>query len=139
MSKFVKVGNELVNTDKIIRVIKGNSSLSIILEDDERIDVDRRMIRSLEYICDEIVSNDRIISIIQAPEELYAVYDMEDDKGNRELEAIEIKLLGLLQDGRVEPVELCDGYYELCSECSNFKGTYTKKQIEDGFIKAKII
>lgn len=139
MSRFVKVGNQLVNTDKIIRVIQGNGTLSIILEDDQRIDIDRRMIESLEYICDEIVSNDRIINIIHAPEELYAVYDMEDDEGNRELEASEVKLLGLLQDGRIEPIELCDGYYELCSECSNFKGTYTKKQIEDGFIKAKII
>lgn len=133
MSRFIDLGAEIVNVDKIIRVIKCRDSLSIVLEDDHRIDIDRRMIKNLEYVCEEIKGSKHIVQVIEPTEDLYAVYCNEDDEGNEVYEASEAKLLALLEDGKIEAVELCDGYYETCVECSNYLGLYTKERAIDEF------
>lgn len=133
MSRFIEVENRLINTGKIVGVIKESSSLSIILENDERIDIDRRMIKNLDRLYKEIKGNSHIVNVIQPPETLYAVYDMEDEEGNQVYEANEVKLLGILQDGRIEAIELCEGYYDVCSECANYMGIYTRDQIKYKF------
>ena len=131
MSRFIEVGNQLINVDKIIRVIKANSSASIILEDDQHVDIDRRTIRDLEGLYKEIEGNSHIANVMQAPGELYAVYDKKYEKG--EYEAKEVKLLAILKNGCIESVEVLNGCYELCTANSDYIGTYTKKQIEKEF------
>ena len=136
MSRFIEVGNQLINVDKIIRVIKANSSASIILEDSQCVDIDRRTIMNLEGLYEEIKGDSHIVNVIQPTETLYAVYEAEYDKvahENVEYEAKEVKLLAVLGNGCIEPIELLNGRYEFCSISSYYIGMYNKKQIEKEF------
>lgn len=134
MSRFIDLGAEIVNVDKIIRVMKGRDGLSIVLEDDHRIDIDRSTIKNLDYIGELIYGSRHIVQVFEPTEELYTLYAISDDLSGTELyQATKVKLLAVLANGQIEAVELCDGSYETCVECSNYYGIYTKEQALERF------
>ena len=139
MSRFIEVGNQSINVDKVIRVIKSSHSASIILEDGQRVDVDRRTVWDIEGLYKEIEGNSHIANVMKAPNELYAVYAIDDEEGNRIYEAKKVRLLALLSDGHIESVDLFEGNYELCTVCSDYIGTYTNDQIARDFCNVQFI